>query len=54
MAVGHLNRWERIAVVTNSDWIKYSIKMFSFMIPCPVKVFPLNDTAEARVWIEEG
>src|SRR5215813_2937159 len=43
IGVGHLSRWERIAVVTDVDWIRHTIRIFSFLIPGEVKVFPTSD-----------
>ena len=50
----HVLRWERIAVVTDVDWIRYTIRAFSFVIPGVVKVFQLGEAAKAREWILEG
>ncbi len=47
----HLLHWERIAVVTDIDWIGHSIRAFGFMMPGAVKVFPLKEAAEAREWL---
>ncbi len=29
----HLTRWERIAVVTDVDWIKHMVRFFRFLMP---------------------
>ena len=50
----HLLRWERIAVVTDVDWIRYTIRAFSFVIPGVTKIFAVNEQAKAREWILEG
>jgi SpoIIAA-like len=50
----HLVRWERIAVVTDVDWIRHTIRAFSFVIPGTVKIFPLSEQAKAREWILEA
>jgi hypothetical protein len=47
----HLTRWERIAVVTDVDWIRHTMQFFSFMMPGEAKVFPRAETAQARAWI---
>jgi hypothetical protein len=47
----HLTRWERIAVVTDVDWIKNTMKFFSFMMPGEMRLFPLSEAARAREWI---
>ena len=47
----HLTRWERVAVVTDVDWIKQSARLFGFLIPADTKSFALSEAAEARAWI---
>jgi SpoIIAA-like len=47
----HLLRWERIAVVTDIDWIAHTMRAFGFMMPGAVRVFPLKGAAEARKWL---
>jgi hypothetical protein len=47
----HVLRWERIAVVTDVEWIRYTIRAFSFVIPAVTKIFPLDEEAKARDWI---
>jgi len=41
----HPTRWERAAVVTSVDWIEQTVRIFSFLIPCPTKVFSPSETA---------
>ena len=50
----HVLRWERIAVVTDVDWIRHTIRAFSFVMPAATKTFPLDEKAKAREWISEG
>lgn len=50
----HVLRWDRIAVVTDVDWIRYTIRAFSFVIPGVAKVFQLDEKAKAREWILEN
>ena len=47
----HLLRWERAAIVTDVDWIRHTMRIFSFIIPGEVRVFPLAEVAQARDWI---
>jgi hypothetical protein len=47
----HLMRWERVAVVTDVDWISHTMKVFSFLIPGDVKIFSLAEAPQARDWI---
>jgi hypothetical protein len=50
----HLPRWERIAVVTDVDWIRYTIRAFSFLMPGVAKTFRLDEKTKAQEWILEG
>ena len=47
----HLTRWERIAVVTDVEWIRHTIRLFGFLMPGTVKLFPTSEAARARSWI---
>ena len=47
----HLTRWERVAVVTDVEWIKQTMRFFSFLMPGAMKLFPMSEAAQARAWI---
>jgi len=49
----HLARWERVAVVTDVDWIRFAISMFKFLVPGDVRIFAIGDASAARRWISE-
>ena len=51
VGVEHLSRWERVAVVTDVDWIKHMVNGFGFLMPGQLRVFPTTQTSEARAWI---
>ena len=44
-------RWERIAVVTDVEWIKHAVRFFSFLMPGVTKFFSRSEAAQAREWI---
>ncbi len=50
----HITRWERMAVVTDVDWIRRAIHAFGFLMPGELKIFPLAEQARARDWIIQG
>ena len=50
----HVLRWERIAVVTDVEWIRYTIRALSFVIPGVAKIFSLAEAPQARDWILDG
>lgn len=43
--------WERIAVVTDVDWVAHATRMFAFIMPGLVKVFSNAQRADAEKWI---
>ncbi|MEO8092072.1 MAG: STAS/SEC14 domain-containing protein [bacterium] len=47
----HLRRWERMAVITDSDWIGHAVGAFGWMIPGEVRIFPTAERAAAQAWI---
>ena len=49
--MGHFLRWDRIAVVTDVDWIKHTIRIFSFLMPGDVRAFTTSEAIQARKWI---
>ncbi len=51
VGLAHLTRWQKIAVVTDVDWIGHMVSMFGFMMPADVKVFARADAGKARDWI---
>lgn len=54
VGVSHFMRWERFAVVTDVDWIKHTVKLFAFLMPGDLRVYPTAQAAEARAWITEA
>ena len=51
IGVEHPTRWERVAVVTDVDWIVKMMRIFSFLMPCPAKLFSPSEAAQAQAWI---
>ena len=46
------NAWEKIAVVSDIEWIINGVKIFSFAVPGEVKVFSNDELEKAREWIK--
>jgi hypothetical protein len=51
IGVEHLTRWERIAVVTDVEWIRLAVQAFGFLMPGKVEIFALNEATRARAWV---
>lgn len=54
MGAGHLTHWERIALVTDVDWMKRVAAMFGWMSPGELKVFPVAERDAAIAWAADG
>ncbi|RII27164.1 MAG: hypothetical protein CXR31_07885 [Geobacter sp.] len=48
----HLAAWERVAVVTDVEWIRVAMKAFGFVLSGKLRVFGNNELMEARRWLE--
>lgn len=51
LGVGHYTRWEKVAVVSDNEWLRHSVDVFGHLIPGEVKAFHLDQEADARTWI---
>ena len=47
----HISRWERIGVVTDVAWIGHTMRIFGFLLPGTLRVFPTAEASKARDWI---
>jgi hypothetical protein len=47
----HITRWEKIAVVTDKDWMRHSVDVFGYLMPGEVKAFTEDDLDAARAWV---
>ena len=51
LGMEHFTSFERVAVVTDEDWIEKSIHAFGWIIPGEVKVFDDDDRDDAIAWL---
>lgn len=47
----HFMRYERVAVVTDVEWIKHVMGLFAFLLPATTRLFSGAEAAQAREWI---
>ena len=47
----HLKAWQKIAIVSDADWLENSVEAFGWLIPGEVKVFETDDLDEAKEWL---
>jgi hypothetical protein len=53
LGLRHLGGWEKIAVVSDVEWIRGAIRVFGLAIPGHVRVFHNRELTEAIRWIGE-
>ena len=50
LGLGHLTSWDRMAVVTDTDWIEHTIKLFGYLVPGKVRTFSVEELPDAMAW----
>jgi hypothetical protein len=53
LGLKHLAGWERVALVSDVEWIRAAVKVFGLAIPGHVRVFHNRELAEATRWVSE-
>jgi len=51
LGVNNWSKWDKVALITDKDWIKNAASTFGFFMPCPVKTFKLTEREQAKIWI---
>jgi hypothetical protein len=54
LGVEHLTHWQRIALVTDIDWMTHLTALFGWMTPGELKHFPLAEREAAIAWAATG
>src|SRR5262245_36054836 len=49
----HRSAWRRMALLTNKDWIRHGAAGFGWISPGELRVFDLDEQAEATAWLAE-
>jgi hypothetical protein len=49
--IRHREMWERIAVVTDMEWLWRAFALFSWMVPGDVRLFHERDLEAAKAWL---
>lgn len=51
IAIDHLPQWERIAIVTDTAWVRQTVNAIRFLIASEIRVFTTLEAEEGRAWI---
>jgi SpoIIAA-like len=50
----HASSFERVAVVSDEDWMRPALRALSFLLPGKARAFPVHELAAAKAWLAEG
>jgi hypothetical protein len=51
LGIKHRDAWERIAVVTDLDWLWRAFELFSWMVPGEMRLFRESEFEDAVAWL---
>ena len=51
VGLGHLASFERVAIVTDAEWLQRAVHLFGPLIPGEVRVFGVADAETGRDWV---
>ncbi len=46
--------WRRTAIVTDQEWLASAARLFAWMAPGELKIYPLAELEEAKIWVAGG
>jgi hypothetical protein len=50
----HASSFERVAVVSDEDWMGPALRTLSFVLPGKARRFHVRELGEAKAWLAEG
>ena len=50
----HATSFDRVAVVSDEDWMRPALSALSFLLPGKARGFRVHDLAAAKAWLAEG
>jgi hypothetical protein len=51
LGLGRIRSWERIAIVSDADWLRRAVHGLGWMMPGDVKVYGADEVDAARAWV---
>jgi SpoIIAA-like len=49
----HASSFERVAVVSDEDWMRPALRVLSFLLPGKARGFRVRELADAKAWLAE-
>lgn len=53
LSLFHLSDFSRVVMIADMEKLGAMVNALAFMLPCPVKIFSINERTEARAWLDE-
>jgi hypothetical protein len=53
LGIRNRDAWERIAAVTDIEWLRRAFGVFSWMVPGEIRMFPESELDQAKAWLAE-
>jgi SpoIIAA-like len=53
LGIRHRDSWERVAVVTDLDWLWRAFELFSWTVPGEMRLFRESELEQAKAWLTE-
>jgi hypothetical protein len=50
----HATSFDRVAVVSDEDWMRPAVRALSVLLPGKARVFPVHELESAKAWLAEG
>jgi hypothetical protein len=50
----HRSSWQRMALVTDKDWVRHGASAFGWLAPGELRLFELSERDGARAWLAES
>jgi hypothetical protein len=50
----HARSFERVAVVSDEDWMRPALRALSFLLPGKAKAFHVRELDAAKAWLADG
>lgn len=50
----HATSFDRVAVVSDEDWMRPALRALSFLLPGKARGFRVRELAAAKTWLAEG
>jgi stage II sporulation SpoAA-like protein len=50
----HATSFERVAVVSDEDWMRPAVRALSALLPGKARAFPVHEQEAAKTWLRQG